>query len=300
MDDEMWATYTAFVRARHEAWRNRQLGGKRPWTDDPIVQRHKFTNVFRVLDAGTQFVVKELLYREKNIDEYDALMRCFLYRYTNRPEPWQHFYKLLGRYPVVDDLGGLLNDVWGDYKRQGYPIFGSAYKMFVGKENTGKDRLSWVLDLTEYEFGPQSSLPELFFKKSSHIARLNVLKTIPRCADFMGMQVLTDIGMSRWLEADEDIFVVPGPGAKVGAKLVDPTMKPLAVIHLAHKMWQDDNDVVLPDINRHLSLMDVQNTFCEFGKYVRWRDRPQARRLYTGNGPLPEPFYPPYWKRGTV
>ena len=45
-------------------------------------------------------------------------------------------------------------------------------------------------------------------------SRLNVLKSIPRCADFMGMQILTDFGYSPW-GADaygydrENDFIVP-------------------------------------------------------------------------------------------
>lgn len=296
MTEDMFETYKSFVRSRHEAWLHRQLGESPPWTTDQVIRKHKFTNVFRVLDRGTQFVVKELLYREKDIDKNDALMRCFLYRYTNRPEPWQHFHRVVGRYPLVEDLGGTLNDVWQGYKDRGYPIFGNAYKMFVGKENSGKDRLSWVLDLTEYEFGVGSALPDLFFKQVTPARRLEILKAIPRCADFMGMQVLTDIGMSRWLSADENLFVVAGPGAKVGAKLVAPDQKPLDVIQLAWRFWRESGDVVLPGLERTPSLMDVQNTFCEFGKYVRWRDSAQPRRLYTGNGKLPVPFYPPFWK----
>ena len=60
MDVDMWLVYRAFVIERHKIWERRQAGEPGPWTRDPILASRKFTNVFRVLDPGTQFVLTDL------------------------------------------------------------------------------------------------------------------------------------------------------------------------------------------------------------------------------------------------
>lgn len=288
--------YFQFVRARHQAWLHRMEGAEPPWSDDPIVQTRKFTNVFRILDRGTQFVAKDLLYSESAISFNDALMRCFLYRYTNRPEPWIYFRKLVGRYPLTIDLSGQLQHVWYQYKADGNPMFGNAFKMFVGAENKGKDRLTWVLDLTRDVFS-DPKFSDKFLKMQPYSDRMTWLETIPRCANFMGMQILTDIGYSHWIQANEDQFIIPGPGALIGARHISLDTGPITTIYQLRDHWRNSEDeVILPGIWRIPSLMDIQNTLCEFGKYMRWREQPIRSKPYTGIGKLPEPFYPPHWK----
>jgi hypothetical protein len=42
-----------WMRERHSIWKKRDAGLPKPWTDDPILQDYKFTNMFRELDRGT-------------------------------------------------------------------------------------------------------------------------------------------------------------------------------------------------------------------------------------------------------
>ncbi len=70
----MIETYLSFCRERHKIWLKRQAGDPGPWTDDPILATRKFTNVFRILDPGTQFVVQELLPDANPPGRADALL----------------------------------------------------------------------------------------------------------------------------------------------------------------------------------------------------------------------------------
>jgi hypothetical protein len=304
MNPDAAMTYLDFVCERHAIWWKRQRDAERPWTDDQVLRTRKFTNVFRVLDYGSQFVCKELLYDDSRLPPGDALMRTFLYRYTNRPEPWLAFKEEFGRMPIREDLERNLPDLWRDYRAGGYPVFGNAYKMFSGYENKGTDRLTWITELANRFFGfGDDDITEAFWDSPTPQARLDVLKTIPRCADFLGMQILTDIGYwdPHW---DENNFIVPGPGARVGAKAIGMSDATEA-IRWAHQAltWRDDIPL-LPIGNRwrEPSWMDVQNTFCEFGKYIRYRGKPTPTRgdyRPAHPGAQPAPFVPPHWK-GTV
>lgn len=304
MDADMAMVYLDFVQERHRIWWKRQRGLEGPWTDDPVLRTRKFTNVFRVLDYGSQFLCKELLWDEPH-DPGTVWMRAFLYRYINRPEPFLAFKEEFGRMPIREDLERNLPDLWRDYRAGGYPVFGNAYKMFSGAENAGTDRLTWITELVNrfFGFGDDDIVDALRGTRSPE-TKLAVLKTIPRCADFMGMQILTDYGYwdPSW---DENAFVVPGPGARVGAKEVGFSDAGEAIRWAHHALTWRDNDLLLPLPNgqyREPSWMDVQNTFCEFGKYIRYRGKPTPTRgdyRPAHPGAQQAPFVPPHWK-GTV
>ena len=113
LDTDRALDFLTFVEARHEAWLNRQAGKPGPWTDEPIVQTRKFTNVFRILDHGTQFIMTDLI--EDGLSDRDMLMRLFLYRHTGRTEVWRHLLVDMGCYPTVDDLTDVLES-WQAYR----------------------------------------------------------------------------------------------------------------------------------------------------------------------------------------
>lgn len=297
MDESVFNTYVRFVKERHRIWERRQQGGDpgQPLTLDPVLRAKKFTNVYRILDVGTQFVCEELL---ESATPEERLVRAFLYRYTNRPEPWVAFREEFGRYPTRADLHETLPEFWLDYKLAGNPIFGNAYRMFVGQENAGEDRLSWMLRTAQNAvgYGHDQIVDDFLEADPSAEARLAILKRVPRCANFMGMQIVTDFG---YLDPhyDEDEYVVAGPGSTKGAREIDRSCRPVEMIHICHlHLSRMANPVLL--VGRTPSLMDVQNTLCEFSKYVRYLRLGVPDRPYrpAHPGPQPRPWLPPHWR----
>ena len=61
VDPDMALDYLEFVEERHRIWEKRRSGEPQPWTEDHVLQDRKFTNVFRVLDYGSQFLLTNLL-----------------------------------------------------------------------------------------------------------------------------------------------------------------------------------------------------------------------------------------------
>lgn len=295
--NETETLYLNFVSARHQAYVMRREGTLPPWTADPVLQERKFTNVFRFLDYGSQFVIRELLYSEE-IQPEDALLRCYLYRYTNRPEPWEAFHNRFGRYPVVGDLKEILPMAWGGYKADGGKIFGGAYRMFVGKENAGKSRLDWILEVAADVF-LETRFTRHYFRQETLQDRIAVMQAyIPRCRDFMSMQIATDMGYSPWHVQTENDFVLPGPGCIAGSKFLGKP--PAEAIKWGIKNISPNVHLVLADgSTRRPSMMDVQNTLCEFSKYWRYHNAgPTGRPYRPAHDPqLPPPVYPPHWNR---
>lgn len=293
----MLDTYLNFVINRHRIWERRGTGEpQETWTDDPILATKKFTNVYRVLDFQSQFLVQELLGMAGTYDKpspRDVFFRCFLFRYTNRHEPWVAWANEFGDYPTWDDAFlGTLTEFWSDYRAAGNPIFGNAYKMFVGSENAGMSRMEWAVDLavkaTREVFTP-------FAQAASLAERLDILQTMPRCAGFMAMQIATDWGYYD-PTFSENSAVILGPGARRGAQEIYPGLRPEATFREVHKALLEHPDC--PSLaGRPPSLMDSQNCMCEFSKYARYsRQQPAIPSLYKPKHLNQDLYLPPHWE----
>lgn len=312
--------FLAFVVERHRIWEQRQAGAPQPWTDDPILATRKFTNVFRVLDPGTQFLLTDLF--EPDLDPRDTLMRAFLYRHTGRVETWEFLNIMVGEYPtwqLLDDL----REVWHAYrgevsektlmeKRHSYtshkiervkrttqrPMFTGAYLVFPQSSTPGTDKLDSIIDLTKRLFNPGSPddiMPE-WLKAKNQQERFKTLRRNKGVGDFMAMQILTDWGYQCG-EDREDEFLVPGPGSIKGAKALDPDSKTMDVVRRVVKEVRGVANS--PRLGyRSPSLMDIgSNLLCEWSKYVRFRGQALPKTTYTPAhpGPQPDPVLPSYY-----
>lgn len=302
MDVDVALTYLDFVEERHRIWVQRQAGLPGPWTDDPILRARKFTNVYRVLDPGTQFVLEHLA--DPKLTVRDALMRCFLYRHTNLPSAWIAFAEEFGGMPDTEHLDEL-EEFWRDYRASGGKLFSGAYMIYPQSSERGTDKLTSIIGLTARLFCAErfsdDVIPDWLAAKTQS-QRFGVLRRNKGVADFMSMQILTDFGyLPQAGEDRENEFVVPGPGAKRGAAALDPTAPPMKVLEWArHAVLQMPNCPKLQLPNGRLrepSLMDIQNTLCEFSKYVRYERNAPATKEYRPAHPGPQdlPVLPEHW-----
>lgn len=282
-------TWADFVRARHRIWLSRQLGLPGPWSEDKLLSTRKFTNVFRVLDPGSQFILTDILPNTRSAE--DCLLQMFLYRHTNLPSCWRWTQEKLGHLPTAADLPQL-EELW-----EGEKVFSSAYMVRGGARGLAKHR--YVLRMTSHHF--RGGLFGRFQECKTQEDRFATLRNLKGVGPFMAMQILTDWGYSPWQPDSEaeNRFVVPGPGAIKGAQALPAwatTPDPVAIIQqLVDHPAMDQ--VLLPEINRRPSWMDVQNTLCEYGKYVRlYTGQPaNAPRFTPSPGQQPEPIYPQAW-----
>lgn len=290
--------YLDFVVDRHRVWEKRQAGEEGPWSEDPILQRNKFTNVYRVLDHGSQFLLRELL-NEPGISAADALGRSFLYRMTNLPTAWVHSREAMGRYPRVTDFGNDLATSWCALRDGGGQVFSGAYTIMPLPGVKGFDKVWEVVGMARRAFHPNfpGNVVDAFLQADSMAERFNVLKTIPAVGDFIAMQVLTDFGYSPFgHHQDEDEFVVAGPGARKGAKEIFPDQDPSETIKWAHRTVHELEDCPTV-LGRKPSMMDIQNTLCEFSKYARFQRAVEPKRVFTPAHPGSQPgiVFPAHW-----
>jgi hypothetical protein len=287
-------SYLDFVPERHRVWEARQQGAAQPWTDDPILRTRKFTNVFRVLDPGSQFVLTDLA--PDDVTPRTALARCFLYRYTNLPSTWRFLRDHFGEYPDEMDLYGpdLVEAIhhWRDVQQN--KVFSGAY-VILPQPNRPGDKVEQAVGLAARWM---NSHAEDFLAATSQQQRFAILRREYGVGPFMAMQILTDWGYTPQCGEDREAeFVVAGPGCIKGAKFISPDRPVEDTLEWATTMCR-----VLPGMpvlpgGRKPSRMDVQNTFCEFSKYHRYAGKPIPAKEYAPAhpGPQPAPVLPAHW-----
>lgn len=296
MNVDMVLTYMDFVEERHQAFLRRQAGQPPHWSNDPILQRNKFTNVYRVLDRGSQYLLTQLLNTAETPE--DALARAFLYRMSNLPNVWEQTWADWGYYPTALDLGETLADAWAHYRDDGLQVFSGAYTIMPLPGVGGFDKAKEVVRMAAAAFNPNSPtyVGQAFIDAPSMRERFKVLRAIPNVGDFIAMQVLTDYGYSPFgADQDEDEFVIGGPGCRKGAKELFPELRVDKVIAWCHKEVR--RELHLEGVGgRQPSMMDIQNTLCEFSKYARFMRKPTPPRVYTGTVLAPQQIVlPQHW-----
>lgn len=287
IDEDVFHEYLNFVEQRHMAWSRRRVGMEYP-VKDPIVAGKKFTNVFRILDPGTQYVLN--MVTEGTPSPRTVLTRAFLYRMTNLPGPWEYVRNQWGHwpYPDPDEVGDKLIRTLSDYRDQGGQVFGGAYIVKPEPLPKGSDKIVQVVRMAERLFGWESpgEIGDKFLSVTSRAQRFAVLRSQKGVGDFIAMQVLTDYMYSSYGKSyHEDDFVVAGPGCRKGIAEITDTRDLQGFMRYTQQRVHDS----LPHVNLKLagsdrlpSLMDIQNTFCEFSKYARYRRALAAGTLKLG------------------
>jgi alpha-glutamyl/putrescinyl thymine pyrophosphorylase clade 1 len=276
--------YLQFVEERHRIWELRQLGAPQPWTTDSTLATRKFTNVFRVLDPGSQFI-----FELEDDRARDTLARLFLYRYTNEPATWRYMREEMGDYPRERNLG-LAASVMCRYRQTGNRVFSGAY-VILPQPNQPGDKVDQACRLTGRWMRKHAND---FLAADSQEERYGILRREHGVGPFMAMQILTDWGYTKHCGEDrENEFVVAGPGAIRGAKALSYG-DPLRAIRECRLEILLGGEVPAVD-GRPPSLMDVQNTLCEFSKYVKG---PVARTYRPAHpGEQPDPILPEHFRR---
>jgi 5-hmdU DNA kinase-like protein len=119
-------TLFQWMAERHAIHQRRLTGRPWPWTDDPILQQHNFTNVFRIYDRVTQYIICNVI-GEGDQDFHETCFRVILFRCFNRISTWElllaHFGELMWR---NFDLAAYESVLYEEYRRNN-KLYGSAY-----------------------------------------------------------------------------------------------------------------------------------------------------------------------------
>lgn len=280
-------------------------------TSDPILQGFKFTNAYRASDRVSQFLIRNVIYRDDlPNDPTNQFFRILLFKLFNKIETWELLEQEIGSITWEGYDFDLYNKILSRRMTSGERIYSAAYIMpsaggVFGHPMKHQNHLCLLSSLVEKHY------PARLVDCSSMASAFDLLLQAPSIGPFLAYQFATDLNYGMLTNFSEGDFVVAGPGALdgIGKCFVNaPEIEPADII----RYMRDNQDRYFAELGidfqslwgRPLQLIDCQNLFCEISKYARvafpqysgvaGRKRIKQKFAYSGN--LPSPWYPPKWE----
>lgn len=306
---EVFLTYWRFAVERQNILIRRQTDSAGPWTADPILRAHRFTNAYRAEDRVSQYLIKEVQYSSK-WSEADLFLRTLFFKIFNRIDTWELVRGELGEICNSPSFLANAEKVLDRAKAANRRIYSAAYIMPSGGGRSGfrhKHRMHlWLIGKML-----KDDLPRKLADSDSLECAFKLLVDYHSIGDFLGYQFATDLNYSRLMDHSEMEFVVAGPGAREGiAKCFSHTGdKDTAWIikRVAEIQSEAFSSLGLKFpalVDRPLQLIDCQNLFCEVAKYSRLRHpsfnlpggRIRIKQKFSRDPRELSYFFPPKWK----
>jgi hypothetical protein len=264
-------TFWSFASARQDIFFRRLEGTDTPWTNDPILARHRFTNAYRASDRVSQYLIRNVIYSGEQCPE-ELFFRIILFKLFNRIETWELLLREMGEISWSDFSFDRFDLILSRALEQDCRIYSAAYIMPTGGKADRKHRHHLRLLQTMMK----DNVPHKVQACRTMNDAFELLKSYPSVGDFLAYQFVTDLNYSELLNFSELEFVKAGPGARDGIRkcfadfgsyspedlirwMVDAQEAQFARLEIRFRnLW-----------GRDLHLIDCQNLFCEVDKYAR-------------------------------
>ena len=305
---DVFDTFWRFAAERQQVFFRKLEGYPPPWTEDPIIGRHKFTNAYRASDRVSQYLIRHVIYEGLQTPE-EIFFRTILFKLFNKIETWELLTSRLG-FPNFRDYSFTgYDEVCVEAMRAGTAIYSGAYIMPSGTRAFG------------YREKHRNHLKLLESMMDDHVAdriagapcmnhAFDLLRSYPGLGNFLSYQLITDLNYSSICDFSEMEFTSPGPGALDGIHKCFSDLGGFSESDII--LWVSDRQdrefeqrgIAFRSLfGRPLRLIDCQNLFCEVSKYARishpeirgTNDRTRIKQIYRpANKPI-EFWYPPKW-----
>jgi len=302
-------TYWRFAAERLFMYYRRLAGSPSPWTADQILQTHRFTNVYRVADRVSQYLLREVQYREDRSQAADEVFfRTILFKFFNKIETWEALEAELGPIGWQGADFDRLNLALHRLINGGKSIYSAAYIMpspAFGEQRKHSNHLRLLGRMME------DGLPARICSAPSLQSVYELLLSYSGIGKFLAFQFAIDINYSSMIDFAEREFVVAGPGALDGISKCFPGTAPAdaerVIMTVTERQAEEfaDRGIGFPGLfGRPLQPIDCQNLFCEISKYSRVAhpevkgvaNRQRIKQIYRlTTQPIEAPFFPPKW-----
>lgn len=306
----VYDSYWYFAAERQRIFFARLAGVAAPWTSDPILQRFKFTNAYRSSDRVSQYLIRNVIYRnDLSREPREVFFRILLFKVFNRIETWELLERHFGAIEFKGYSFRAYDEVLKRALERQERIYSAAYIMPPGSSAFGH-RLKHQNHLRLIEAMIGESVPEKLSATRRMQDGFELLRSFPTIGDFLAYQFITDINYSELTDYSEREFVVPGPGARDGIRKCFSSLGGLTEVEAIRMVTESqeqefaDREITFPDLwGRSLQYIDCQNLFCEVDKYARVAHpeitgisgRVRIKQQYRKGRPASTPFYPPKW-----
>lgn len=262
-----------------------------PWTDNPIIQEFRFTNVRREHDKETKWVIEHIC--KADMSTANKWINLILFRMINKSETCRNFmpidFENVDWQKIVHYAQNLPKD---------YTVFTNAFHTIGVKQGACK-----ALGVEMGTVDKPEGIPPLYavigycqqlYNNESFIQRLGscttakeffeALQSVMGIGFFLAYQIFVDWTYCEESLWSENEFVIAGPGARRGLDLVfenrDGMTYEEALFWLRNNWvdicswyglpWNPDEIFVdLDPSDRYMNVMSLQNCHCEISKYIR-------------------------------
>ncbi len=305
-------SYWRFAAERQRVYERRLNGDPQPWTDDPTLSAHKFTNVFRACDRVSQYLIRHVIYQPTaSTHPEEVVFRILLFKLFNSIPAWEVLKAKFG----IPSWQGFNEQVYaaelGSAWANGAKIWNAAYIQNQNYATHLPTKHERYLALVKHMMS--TNVTGKLQAARSYADAFKVLQSYPlHGKSFLAMQHLTDINYSEVIDFSENDFIVPGPGALDGIRKCWGPLPPGVTLSDIIRGCVDDQEIFFKAVGeqpvrlfgkRRLTTIDCQNLYCEIDKYARVAHpeftlpggRTKIKQALSPSGPLPKPFFPPKW-----
>lgn len=303
----VFETYWRFAAKRQDLFMRRVNGGPQPWTDDPILRDHRFTNAYRAADRVSQYLIRNVIYHGSAVGE-EVFFRILLFKLFNKIETWEEITARL-EFPSwktfqFERYAQVLDSMF----ERGERVYSAAYIMpspNYGNTRKHRNHLQLIMHMME------DGAPRRIARAQSLREVFEIFRSYPSLGDFLAFQFAIDLNYSELINFSEMDFVVAGPGARNGIHKCFIDMAGLCeadVIRIVTERTEEEfNRLGLKFQTlwgRPLQLIDCQNLFCEVDKYARVAHpefsgvsgRMRIKQKFRPNSKSLPQWYPPKWQ----
>jgi hypothetical protein len=218
-ESERVKAQATFIIERHKIFLKKAAGRPKPWTNDPILQTGKFTNIYRELDPGTTWIKDNII--DPYEDHPDLWFMLCIARLINWPDTLQEMMDE----DVWPDKGWNADKVfkilWARWKRPaklitGAYIVNSVFPAGYDKKEGSKARYIPYLGLDPL-WQNRKNLRPMF--RSTMVEAVAAITSHRGWGPFLANQAVVDLTYSKkWLGRASDLntFTSPGPGTCKG------------------------------------------------------------------------------------
>jgi hypothetical protein len=300
--------YWSFAARRQAAFERRLTGAPPPWSDDPILQRFKFCNVFRAADRVSQYLIRHVAYREPSDSPQDRLFQIVAFRTFSQPATWDGVIARLGHAPTLEDLAsGEFENALNDVKRERGGLYTGAFILCATKAFGFEEKHKNHVALFKRMFLECEAGDRILHAESLE-ALVKFLQGFPLTGEFMSYQTAIDLNYSSLVNFSENDYTQAGPGALRGLAKVFldlGSFSPSETIAWMVENQEREFDRLGLSFGglwgRRLHAIDCQGLFCEVDKYCREAvpqlasNRSRIKARFTPSEDALLLFFPPKW-----
>lgn len=261
MDRHVFLELAYFIQERERIRKKKEAGEPAPWTDDPILQKYKFCNIWRQDDKTTKFIHKVLsgtLWRS-------AILFIVWARLINRQDTLE-----LSLPPVHGRM-----DEWEELlmRTQGNLTFSDAYIVLPNLPK-GTKKLPMIIDILKKIDGriTASGLTE---RPTAYLIQQQFLQDIPRIKGLILYEIMCDL----WQFLGEpESYVNIGGGARPSLERLFPGLPPKE--EQIKFLTEVLNATMSHPEHGPLTWRCVEGALCEQRKLFNLRNNPKAKKRF--------------------